>query len=135
MKTGAGLAFIAVGAILAFAVHGSPGWVNLHTVGWVLMLVGLVGMVLPRRTCGWLGRRMTVRRTYPGGQGRAEPVPPYVGLDPGTRRGKRRASRRSRSLLDQDDLIDGTRSTANRTGATRPVAGDTEVVEDLYEQP
>ena len=47
MKTGAGLAFIAVGAILAFAIHGSPGWVNVHTVGWVLMLVGLVGMVLP----------------------------------------------------------------------------------------
>ena len=86
MKTGAGLAFIAVGAILAFAVNGSPGCVNLHTVGWVLMLVGLVGMVLPRRTYGWLGRRMTVRRSYPNGRVEQQPVPPYVGLNPGTAR-------------------------------------------------
>ena len=88
MKTGVGLAFIAVGAILAFAVKGSPGFVNLHTVGWVLMLVGLVGMVLPRRTYGWLGRRMTtVRRTYPGGQVvEQRTVPSYVGLNPGTAR-------------------------------------------------
>src|ERR1700678_3494675 len=87
MKTGVGLAFIAVGAILAVATHGSPGWVNVHTVGWVLMLVGLLGMVLPRRTYGWLGRRMTVRRSYPNGRGRQQrPVPSYVGLTPAAAR-------------------------------------------------
>src|ERR1700733_4230888 len=86
MKTGAGLAFIAVGAIFAFAVKGSPGFVNLPTVGWVLMLVGLVGMLLPRRTYGWLGRRMTVRRSYPSGRVEQRAVPPYVSLNPGTAR-------------------------------------------------
>jgi hypothetical protein len=138
MKTGAGLAFIAVGAILAFAVKGSPGFVNLHTVGWVLMLVGLVGMVLPRRTYGWLGRRMTtVRRSYPGGQVvEQRTVPSYVGLNPGTAREEDETGLPPEpSLLDQDDLIDGTRLNGEPYGSPRPVNGDTEVVEDLYEQP
>ena len=134
MKTGAGLAFIAVGAILAFAIHGSPGWVNVHTVGWVLMLVGLVGMLLPRRTYGWLGRRMTVRRSYPSGRVEQRTVPSYVGLNPGTAR-EEAGLRPSRSLLDQEDLIDGTRLNGEPYGTQRPAHGDTEVIEDLYEQP
>lgn len=41
------LVLIAVGAILAFAVHQDPGAaVNVHVVGWVLMAVGLVGLLL-----------------------------------------------------------------------------------------
>ena len=138
MKTGVGLAFIAVGAILAFAVKGSPGFVNLHTVGWVLMLVGLVGMLLPRRTYGWLGRRMTtVRRSYPGGQVvEQRTVPSYVGLNPGTAREEEEAGLPPEpSLLDQDDLIDGTRLNGEPYGSPRPANGDTEVVEDVYEQP
>ena len=137
MKTGAGLAFIAVGAILAFAIHGSPGWVNVHTVGWVLMLVGLVGMVLPRRTYGWLGRRMTVRRSYPNGQVvEQRTVPSYVGLNPGTAREEEEAGLPPEpSLLDQDDLIDGTRLNGEPYDTPRPATGDTEVIEDLYEQP
>jgi Domain of unknown function (DUF6458) len=138
MKTGVGLAFIAVGAILAFAVKGSPGFVNLHTVGWVLMLVGLVGILLPRRTYGWLGRRMTtVRRSYPGGQVvEQRTVPSYVGLNPGTAREEEEAGLPPEpSLLDQDDLIDGTRLNGEPYGSPRPANGDTEVVEDIYEQP
>jgi hypothetical protein len=134
MKTGAGLAFIAVGAILAFAIHGSPGWVNVHTVGWVLMLVGLVGMLLPRRTYGWLGRRMTVRRGYPSGRVAQQPVPPYVSLNPGTAR-EDAGLPPEPSLLEQYDLIDGTGRNGEPYGSPRPVVGDTEVVEDLYEQP
>jgi Domain of unknown function (DUF6458) len=128
MKTGVGLAFIAVGAILAFAVNGSPGFVNLHTVGWVLMLVGLVGTLLPRRTYGWLGRRMT--------SGRAEQraVPPYVTLNPGTAR-EEAGLPPEPTLLEQEDLIDGTRLNGEPYGNPRPAAGDTEVIEDLYEQP
>ena len=61
MKTATGLALIAVGAILAFAVTGHPGWLNVQAVGWVLMLVGLAGMFIPRRGYGWL-RRQVVRR-------------------------------------------------------------------------
>ena len=61
MKTATGLAIIAVGAILAFAVTGHPGWLNVQAAGWVLILVGLAGMFIPRRGYGWL-RRQVVRR-------------------------------------------------------------------------
>lgn len=62
MKTATGLALVAVGAILAFAVTGHPGWLNVQAAGWVLMLVGLAGMFIPRRGYDWLRRRMAVRR-------------------------------------------------------------------------
>ncbi len=62
MKTATGLALVAIGAILAFAVTGHPGWLNVQAVGWVLMLVGLAGLFIPRRGFGWLRRRMVVRR-------------------------------------------------------------------------
>ena len=61
MKTATGLAIVAVGAILAFAVTGHPGWLNVQAAGWVLILVGLAGMFVPRRGYGWLQRRV-VRR-------------------------------------------------------------------------
>jgi hypothetical protein len=61
MKTATGLAIVAVGAILAFAVNGHPGWLNVQAAGWVLILVGLAGMFIPRRGYGWL-RRQVVRR-------------------------------------------------------------------------
>jgi hypothetical protein len=37
---------IAGGAILAFAVTGSTSGVDIHTVGWILMAAGLIGLVL-----------------------------------------------------------------------------------------
>ena len=41
------LILIAVGAILAFAVHQDPNpTVDIDVVGWVLMLVGLAGLLL-----------------------------------------------------------------------------------------
>ena len=41
------LVLIAVGAILTFAVNDDPGRsVNLDAVGWILMAVGLVGLLL-----------------------------------------------------------------------------------------
>lgn len=41
------LILIAVGAILAFAVHQDPSpTVDIDVVGWVLMLVGLAGLLL-----------------------------------------------------------------------------------------
>jgi hypothetical protein len=72
MKTATGLAIVAVGAILAFAVTGHPGWLNVQAAGWVLILVGLAGMFVPRRGYGWLRRRvvrrpMTSRTAAPGG--------------------------------------------------------------------
>lgn len=62
MRMGAGLAVICAGAILAFAVTTNTSVFNLHTAGWVLIIVGVIGIVLPRRTYGWLGTRM-IRRT------------------------------------------------------------------------
>jgi len=40
------LLFIAAGAILKWAVSATVSGVNLHTVGVVLMIVGVVGLVL-----------------------------------------------------------------------------------------
>jgi Domain of unknown function (DUF6458) len=56
MGFGASLAFIALGAILAFAVRAELNGVDIQTVGWILILVGVIGMALtlmyarPRRT-------------------------------------------------------------------------------------
>ena len=41
------LILIAIGAVLAFAVHQHPGAsVDVHVVGWVLLAVGFVGLLL-----------------------------------------------------------------------------------------
>jgi hypothetical protein len=49
MTTGAGLFLIAAGAILLFAVTGgSPHWLNLHIVGIVLIVAGILGLVIPQ---------------------------------------------------------------------------------------
>ena len=46
MGIGVGLLLIAVGAILAFAVEAEVSGVDVQVVGWILMLVGLVGILL-----------------------------------------------------------------------------------------
>jgi hypothetical protein len=61
MKTATGLALVAIGAILAFAVNAHPHVLNVQAAGWVLILIGLAGMFVPRRGYGWLRRRMVVR--------------------------------------------------------------------------
>ena len=58
MKIGSSLALICVGAILAFAVTTNTSVFNLHTAGWVLMLIGVIGLLLPGRTAGWLGHSL-----------------------------------------------------------------------------
>jgi hypothetical protein len=41
------LIVIAVGLILALAVHpANPGWLDPNTAGWILFIVGLLGLVL-----------------------------------------------------------------------------------------
>ena len=60
MKTGAGLGLVAIGAILAFAVTAHPSGLNLQAAGWVLIVIGLAGMFVPRRGYGWLRRRMVI---------------------------------------------------------------------------
>ena len=127
MKIGSGLALICAGAILAFAVTTNTSFFNLHTAGWVLMIIGVAGMLLPARTYGWLGRRV-VRRSYPGGSyaaGRVEPTAPYPARTP-----QALASRPTLLEPDQDLIEDDVPPAAPRY----PEAGSTEVVEDVYRQ-
>jgi hypothetical protein len=46
MTIGGSLFLIAVGAILAFAVTASVAGIDLQTVGWILIVVGVVGLIL-----------------------------------------------------------------------------------------
>jgi len=130
MRTGAGLALICLGAILAFAVTGNISFMNVHTAGWVVMLVGVAGLVLPRRTYGWLGRRVLVRRSYPGRRLDPEPMPRVI-RKPGMWRVTPALPARPTLLDDPDaDLIDATAE-----GRVAGTATGSEVVEELYEQP
>jgi hypothetical protein len=132
MRTGAGLALICVGAILTFAVTTNTSVFNMHTAGWVLMIIGVAGLALPRRTYGWMGRRL-VRRTrfYPDGRQVEEAaVPPYAAYNPGTSR--IRAGLPARPTLLTEPLDD---DPDTRPGYRPRANGETEVVEDLYEEP
>src|SRR5215475_13329499 len=75
MKTGVGLALIAVGAILAFAVTTNTTVFNLHTAGWVLIIVGIIGIAIPRSGYGWVGRRVFTRHNRWRRRPRVEEVP------------------------------------------------------------
>ena len=154
MKIGSSLALICVGAILAFAVTANTAVFNIHTAGWILMLIGLIGLLMPKRTAGWLGRRLLVRRTYPGGRTEHIPVPPYVARNPGTQALEAGLPSRPTLIDEGPDLIEeaeqpyypvGPDTGPVRRGpsgppspgypaGTRP-AQATEVIEDLYEEP
>ncbi|MFL6137918.1 MAG: DUF6458 family protein [Frankiaceae bacterium] len=45
MGIGVSIFLIAVGAILTFAVHVSTSGFSLHTIGWILMAVGAIGLL------------------------------------------------------------------------------------------
>ena len=158
MRTGIALGFICLGAILAFAVTGNTSVFNIHTAGWVIMIVGLIGLFLPRRNRAWLGRRVVVRRTrgYPNGpDGPVEEieVPPYVARNPGTARIEAGLPARPTLLTEReeglDDPIEGAenratgapqhpRRTADQPQQAAPpqtVPPNTEIIEDLYENP
>jgi len=46
MGFGVSIFLVATGAILAWAVNADVSGVNIHTVGWILLVVGIVGLVL-----------------------------------------------------------------------------------------
>jgi len=64
------LILIAVGAVMAWAVHVSTTGFNIHTVGYILLVVGIIGCLLslifwsswagPSYFTGGGGRRRTV---------------------------------------------------------------------------
>ena len=66
MGFGVSLILIAAGAILAWAVDVSTSGVNLNTVGYVLLVVGVVGLLLSMIFwSSWAGPGyFTRRRTY-----------------------------------------------------------------------
>jgi hypothetical protein len=73
MSTGAGITLIAAGAILRFAVATtSTHGLNVHAVGVILILVGVLGMVLPPLVRDPVNRR----RNRPAGYDR--PAPPFT---------------------------------------------------------
>lgn len=117
MKYGTGLLLIGVGAILAFAVTTNTSVFNLHTAGYVIILIGILGMVLPRRTATWVGRRLFVRRPEQRGD-RVENItyPPYVTRNP--------ANTHVRAGLPA--------GRDNRVPEGTP--GETERIEDVYEE-
>ena len=83
MKTATGLTLIAIGAIFAFAVHGHPWFLNLQVVGWIIMVIGAVGLAVPRRGYGWLRRQVVMRRGPERVVGvRTRRNPSYIMLDP-----------------------------------------------------
>jgi hypothetical protein len=57
MRIGGSLFLIAVGAILNWAVSAHVKGVNLHAIGWILIIVGAVGLLV---TLIWMSTR---RRT------------------------------------------------------------------------
>jgi hypothetical protein len=46
MGLGVSILLIAAGAILAWAVNATVSGVEIHTIGWILLVVGIVGAVL-----------------------------------------------------------------------------------------
>jgi hypothetical protein len=69
MRTGTGIFLIAAGAVLRFAIAaGSPHGLNVHVVGVVLILAGILGLLLSQLTRGGpLTRRRLTRSNRPGG--------------------------------------------------------------------
>ena len=138
MKTGMGLAIIAVGAILAFAVTTNTSVFNLHTAGWVLMVIGILGIAIPRRGYGWVGRRLFVRQARWRPSGRVEEVtyPTYVNRNPANTRVQAGlpvpGALGSPEAAHHIDAAPGTRDLSTESTGPRP--GETEVIEDIYEE-
>lgn len=57
MGIGASIFLIALGAILAFALHVDLGGIDINVIGWILIIAGVLGLIMT--TLIW-GRRRTV---------------------------------------------------------------------------
>jgi len=78
MGLGVGIFLLAVGAILAFAVHATSGAVDVHAVGWILMGVGLVSILLSLMFWqSWAGPGYWSRRRTYVDEGPPGAPPPY----------------------------------------------------------
>lgn len=61
MGLGTSLLLIAVGAVLRWAITATTSGINLHTVGLILMIVGLVGFLI---SLFWMVNATDRRRRY-----------------------------------------------------------------------
>ena len=61
MGIGVSIFLIAVGAILAFAVNYSVGGLDIQVVGYILMIVGIIGLIMTAFI--WGPRRNTAAGT------------------------------------------------------------------------
>jgi len=135
MKSGTGLALIGIGAILAFAVTANTSVFNLHTAGWVIVIIGVLGLAVPRRGYAWVGRRLLVRqaRWRPGNRIEEEVLyPAYVERNPANTRVK--AGLSAPGALGSHEAaahVASTRDLSTDPTSLRP--GETEIVEDVYE--
>ena len=62
VETGTSLFLIAVGAILYFAVNATVSGISITTVGLILMIIGVIGLVL---SLIFMSRRRTVVEERP----------------------------------------------------------------------
>jgi hypothetical protein len=133
MKTGMGLVLIGIGAILAFAVTTNTSVFNLHTAGYVIMIIGIIGIAIPRRGYGWVGRRLTVRQTHMRRGNRVEEVAyPAYNRNPANTRVQ--AGLPAPGALGSPEAaghIDASRDIRDLTPEVRPA--HTEVIEDVYD--
>jgi hypothetical protein len=85
MGTGVAIALIAAGAVLRFAVATtSTHGVNLHVVGIILMLAGVLGLLVSLLVWGLMNRRRNRPVGYDGGaplarRGLPQDQPPVAG--------------------------------------------------------
>ena len=64
MRLGTGIVLIALGAILAFAVTWQVSGVDLRVIGWILMVVGALGVVVELAVWAPRRRRMVQTDAY-----------------------------------------------------------------------
>lgn len=134
MKSGVGLAVIAVGAILAFAVTANTSVFNLHTAGWVLMIIGILGIAIPRRGYGWVGRRVFLRKTRwrPGARVEEVTYPAYVNRNPANTRVQ--AGLPAPGALGSPEAASHIETTPGNPGTAQVRPAETEVIEDVYDE-
>jgi heme/copper-type cytochrome/quinol oxidase subunit 2 len=77
MTIGTSIVLIAVGAILKYAVTAHVSGIDLQTVGTILMIVGIIGLIISLLyTFAWSGRRTRVEH-YDDPPPRNPPPPRY----------------------------------------------------------
>jgi Domain of unknown function (DUF6458) len=74
MQVGTSILLIALGAVLRYAVTGTLSWIDVQTVGLILMIVGILGLIISLVYLWlWADRSRSPRDPYATGQA---PQPP-----------------------------------------------------------